>query len=393
MSQIFVLKICPSEWVNASRDKRELSVCSELGYKTAVLAKGDPKDKGREDNVDGFTVYRCSTRPLGARIPAPINRLASLFTWAKYVRKLEPDIITGHDIKGLFIGWLSNRFTLHRSKLVYDSHEFEIGRNANRGKVQVWGVTRLERFLIKRCAFSIMVNDSIADEVQKIHRLKERPIVVRSTPEKWSINPEEVAERRAEYKKELGSPKWILMYHGLVGKGRGVEGLIDVVAGIPGIGAVVMGNALTPGYMEEIKAYAAEKGVAPRIYFHPAVPFSTLKAYVSAADIGMIISEVPSKSYYYGLPNKFFENIQAETPVIVTELPEMKRIVEQYGIGLTCPVGDLEAAKKCVVHLMENKKLYELMKEHLRAAKQDLCWEKEKDVLKKAYSKVAEDLL
>lgn len=56
----------------------------------------------------------------------------------------------------------------------------------------------LERFLIKRCAFSIMVNDSIADEVQKIHKLKQRPIVVRSTPEKWTVDPEETKKKRRE---------------------------------------------------------------------------------------------------------------------------------------------------------------------------------------------------
>ena len=43
-----------------------------------------------------------------------------------------------------------------------------------------------------------MVNDSIADEVQKIHKLKQRPIVVRSTPEKWAVDPEETKKKRRE---------------------------------------------------------------------------------------------------------------------------------------------------------------------------------------------------
>ena len=36
-----VLKICCYSWLNASRDKRELSACQELGLKTEVLAKGE----------------------------------------------------------------------------------------------------------------------------------------------------------------------------------------------------------------------------------------------------------------------------------------------------------------------------------------------------------------
>ena len=56
-----ILKICTSDWKNASRDKRELSVCRELGMDVAVLAKGNVDDKGRVDEVDGFKVLRYTT--------------------------------------------------------------------------------------------------------------------------------------------------------------------------------------------------------------------------------------------------------------------------------------------------------------------------------------------
>ena len=52
---------------------------------------------------------------------------------------------------------------------------------------------------MKRCAFSIMVNDSIADEVQQIHKLKERPIVVRSTPNNWQIDSKACKKVREEF--------------------------------------------------------------------------------------------------------------------------------------------------------------------------------------------------
>lgn len=66
--------------MKASRDKRELSVCQELGKDVVVLAKGNIKDKGRINGVDGFEVRRYSTRPLGLNISNPINRMISLFT-------------------------------------------------------------------------------------------------------------------------------------------------------------------------------------------------------------------------------------------------------------------------------------------------------------------------
>lgn len=192
-----VLKVCGGTWENASRDKRELSTYRDLGADVAVLAKGNNDDKGRIETVDGFKVYRYSTRPLGSRVPSPLNRLVSLFTWARFVKKIGPDIISGHDLMpGLTISWISTLLNKNKPKLIYDSHEFELGRNTNRGKLAALAIKHWEKFLMKRCVYSIMVNDSIADEVQRIHRIKERPIVVRSTPDFWTIDPEACLETR-----------------------------------------------------------------------------------------------------------------------------------------------------------------------------------------------------
>lgn len=383
-----VLKICTGTWNNASRDKRELSVCQELGFETLVLAKGDPEGRGREEDVEGYRVLRCSTRPLGNRIPDPVNRIAALFTWARVAGELRPAVISGHDIIGVLIGWMSNAFRKNKAKLVYDSHEFEIGRNANRSPLQTWWIMHLERFLIKRCAFSIMVNDSIADEVQRVHKLEQRPIVVRSTPEKWVLDPEKSREQRNGFLRQMPKARYLLMYHGFVTSGRGVENTIRVAAHFDDVGVVVLGHVAADTYKASLEELIEREGMKGRVLFHEAVPHSALSSYISAVDVSTILSDIPGKSYYYGLPNKFFESIQSLVPIVSTALPEIQRIIDQYGIGLTCPVGDIEAAVSCIRRMREETELYARMKENLPAAKNDLCWEKEKKVLIKEYSKL-----
>lgn len=190
-----VLKIAANTWENASRDVRELSVVQELGADVIVMAKGE--QTGTWETVKDFPVYRMSTRPLGRIAPDSLNRMISIFTWAHQARNFDPDVISGHDLVPLFIGWLSSCFRKkgRRPKLVYDSHEFTI-YDGRKGRIETFLVTLLERFLIKRCAFVIEVNDLIADEVQKIHRLKERPVVVRNIPEKWDVDPAVCQEMR-----------------------------------------------------------------------------------------------------------------------------------------------------------------------------------------------------
>lgn len=380
-----ILKICCAEWNNASRDKRELSVCRELGQQVMVLAKGTPEDKGRADSVDGFEVRRYSTRPLGAGCPASINRVVSLFTWAAYTRRvLKPQIISGHDLSGLLIGWMSNIGRKDKAKLIYDSHEFELGRNTNRSRLQLFCVKHLERFLMTRCAFSIMVNDSIADEVQRIHKLEQRPIVVRSTPEKWTIDPAEIQKVRREYAAAFCSENPILMYHGAVTSGRGIEKLLEVVKAMPEVNAVILGNG-SEHYLGGLKKLAAEYGIEKRVLFHPAVPIGELWKYVGAADIGMVTIPAVVKSYYYMLPNKFFENVQSETPVIGSDFPEITRLVHQYGLGLLCNPESTEEICACVNRMITDQELYNTCKQNTLKAKEALCWEKEKQVLKAAY--------
>ena len=85
------------------------------------------------------------------------------------------------------------------------------------------------------------------------------------------------------------------------------------------------------------------------------------------------------------LPNKFFENIQSETPVICSNFPAVAPIVEQYGIGLTCNPEDLEDIDRCVEKMRTDRDFSAQCKENLKKAKEDLCWEKEKTILLAAY--------
>lgn len=390
-----ILKICGAEWANASRDKRELSVCRELGEDVLVLAKGNLLDKGRLDEVDGYKVRRFTTRPLGVKVPKWINRVVSLFAWASYTKnELKPQIISGHDLTGLLIGWLSNIGRKDKAKLIYDSHEFEMGRytgGTSRNRLQAFCIKHLERFLMRRCAFSIMVNDSIADEVQRIHKLEQRPIVVRSTPEKWEIDREVIRHIREELDRHFPETGFLLMRHGNIGTGCGIEKILEVVKHESGVNTVILGNGDT-SYISSLKKLAKEYGISERVLFHPAVPITELWKYAGAADVGFSIPPAVSMSYYYTLPNKLFENIQSETPVIVSNFPELKKVVNQYGIGLLCDPESTEEICVCVKKMRTDKEFYEQCKKNLLIAKEELCWEKEKEILKSAYKRVLNGL-
>ena len=55
--------------------------------------------------------------------------------------------------------------------------------------------------------------------------------------------------------------------------------------------------------------------------------------YTAQADLGISLEENLGLNYYYALPNKLFDYIQARIPVLVSDLPEMAAVVHSYGIG------------------------------------------------------------
>lgn len=382
-----VLKIAPNTWECASRDKRELSVYRELGCDVLVMAKGEEDDWGRKDRVDGFDVLRYTTRPLGTKVPNAVNRVAAMFQWAHYARKLGPDVISGHDLlPGLTIGWLSTLFMAKKPKLVYDAHEFEIGRNTGgkRKKLGTWMIAKLECFMMKRCAFSIVVNDFAADEMQKIHRLKERPVVVKSTPNRWEMEECLVQENRRDFMAQTGC-SYLLMSHGMITGGRGLELLLEALGKLDeDVGLVLLGDG-DEDYLSFLRSRAEELGVAKRLLIHKAVPLEVLGNYIAAADLEAMPIEPVTVSYYHALPNKFFESIQAEVPMVASALPSMKRIIDDYDIGLTNQPGDVDDFCRCVEQLRNNTELYGRCKENLKRAKEEFCWEKEKLVLEQAF--------
>lgn len=383
------VKVVPNSFENASRDKRELSVVEEFDCEIIVVAKGT---RHIIEKKDGYIIHRLSTRPLGT-FPGlvRISSMMSLLTWAYYIRKLKADCISGHDLIGVLIGWISTWFLKGSSKpkIIYDAHEYTIEEVPNASRLKKTFLKYMERFLMKKCVLSIMVSDAIAEEVTRLHGLREKPLVIRNVANFWGVYPAVCMEKRNEFYKELGVPDgtFIMMYHGMITENRGIEKIIALLPKVNNAIAVILGNGQCE-YINRLKALVNNLGVGNRIIFRNAVPIEELWKYVGAADVGLFIAPNVCKSYYYSLPNKLFENIQSTTPLLVSDFPEMKKIVEGYKVGLCCNQDDMEDIIRKIELLQNNRELLLQLKENAVNAKEELCWEKESQKLREAYKKI-----
>jgi len=371
-----------------------MAAAAEAGFDIKVLSDiiSISGDKVENVTINGFDVCR-----FYLMCPRSIARyfyvIPRLFRIIRKIRSYRADVISCHDITLLFITYLSTLFVRKRNKpkLIYDSHEFELGRYTGkpRSRFRLWVIRHAERFLINRSAFSVMVNDSIADEVVRIHNLQTRPVVVRNIPPNWKIDPDVTLKRREELAAlaGTGSSSFFAMYHGGIQRNRGIEIFIEAVQANQNVFGVIMGFVMEEDYLDRLKELARE-----RVVFIDAVPNDRIWEYAGAVDVEVMAIGAEAINDYLCLPNKFCESIQSLTPIIASDFPEMKRLIEQYDIGLTCDPTSIDEINDCLERMRTDKEMYARLKRNMVKAKEDLCWENEKSKLVDAYQSVRNGL-
>jgi glycosyltransferase involved in cell wall biosynthesis len=94
------------------------------------------------------------------------------------------------------------------------------------------------------------------------------------------------------------------------------------------------------------------------------------------AAIGLSLEEDLGLNYRFALPNKIFDYIQAEVPILVSNLPEMKAVIKQHKVGEIVAHRD----PKKLAHQIKKIIQKDFTKE-LKVAKEDLIWEKQENKL------------
>lgn len=375
-----VVHIVLNPFTQDSRVIRECKSLTKKGYDVTVIAYW-LEGLNVEERENGYNIIRIplltqswSKHP----IIQIIKYLEFLIKSFLVTKKIKPDICHGHDPDGLLIGCFVKYFL--RSKLIYDSHELWSDSIHLKGDKQIlYKIGRkIEKIIIKRAEVVIAVNQSIAEIISKENNVKSIVVIRNITNKIQSVT---------QYTREgLGFPDcdFNIIYIGNIQRGRGIEIMIKSMERVhKNIGLVLMGNdSAFKRYMEEL---SKTKKLESRIRFIESVPPNQILSVCKLADVGIAPIENLCKSYYLSLPNKFFEYIHAELPVLVSDFPEMKSIVDNYSVGEVFNVEEPSSIVGVINNYFDNPEKIISYKQNCLKASKVLNWDNEEKKLFNLY--------
>ena len=288
-------------------------------------AGADPSGDGSRRRRTGRAVLASAfvaTRPMfGGAVHYLANWQLRWSSWARRVaEQVGPaDVWHAHDFNTLGLAnACARRFG---GAVVYDSHEIftEAGANSALPRAMRAGMRNRERAWARRASAVFTVNESVAAVLRR--QLGVDVTVVRNCAVPPPPTPSPLRERIG-----AGPGDRVVMYHGSVTIGRGIEPLIASFEDprLQDALLVIMGY----GPLRPVVQTLIERSTArDRIHLLAPVPPADVTHWVAGADVAAMPIEPTTLNHRLSSPNKLFEAIAAGVPVVGPDFTEFRRFV------------------------------------------------------------------
>ena len=339
------------DWLYAPMLLRDLQAIASTGHSVVGL----------------FPVVRKTSRPYHKNFTIDaidLQRFLPLLSYFEFCLGVMTRVIKRHrdaqavifatDEYPLALPWLLQRLLAKRSPVLAVRDISPL--------VETHGMRRLYRSLLRY--FSLRLLSTSADLVFAISPLhaKEIGAKYRIPADKLQIWPSSVdtdffdpnlyIDDRDRVRKELGvEDRFLLMYHGSLSEERGLYELLEAMHIVhetrEDIALLLLGKGEAK---EKLKILADSYGLEEIVIFHDSVREQEVPRLIVAADAG--VNPLPDQPQWrVQTPTKVLEYLSMRKPVIVTDMPANRWIVENRPVAFFCGRGSpkeiAEAIVKC----------------------------------------------
>jgi glycosyltransferase involved in cell wall biosynthesis len=376
-----VAMLVRNAYTHDSRVEKEARTLTDAGYRVTIVAdarSGLPEREARAE-ADVIRVPR-SPAPPGLRFVIQQARLA------RVLRDLRPNVLHAHDSNALVPVALAAR--AQGVPYVYDAHDLWLGRPRRERSRIYFALNQLyyslvERLLVHRAAATITVSPPIADHLGRQYGLPEVALVPNYPEPSGGIHPIDI--RGLPGAERLQADTRVVLYVGGLMAGRGLEELVDAMTQVEHADLVLLGDGVLAG---PLLKRAADGGIGGRVHVLPPVPSADVVDVAASAGVG-VSPIVPScLNYRYSLPNKLFQYMAASIPVVASDFPQVRDVVEGAACGVLVDMRRPAEIAGAINQILGDPQAARAMGERgRRAVKERLNWSTSAAVLRDAYAR------
>lgn len=280
-------------------------------------------------------------------------------------------ILLANDLDTLLANYTASKFKT-TAELVYDSHEYftEVPELQGRKAKKIW--EGIEAWIFPKLRKIYTVNQSIADLYHEKYRKEIK--VVRNISPLWQATD-------LKSREELGLPAdmpIIIIQGAGINVDRGAEEAVEAMKLVENAVLIIVGDG---DVVTELKQRVANNQLEEKILFFGKQSYEIMMNYTHHASIGLTLDKDTNLNYKYSLPNKLFDYIHTSTPVVCTNLVEIRRIVNKYKVGEVMEEFNATTLARTLNSLLNDTDRLNLLKANCKIAAESENWEKETAIL------------
>jgi len=300
------------------------------------------------------------------------NYNMSLFFTLLFLRK---DVLLANDLDTLLPNFLISK--IFNKPLVYDSHELftEVPELTTRPFVQkIW--LAVERLIFPKLKKVYTVNKSIASIYNKKYNIPVK--VVRNMAPAYSDKSFDTAFAE----KIKGNKKMLILQGSGINIDRGAEEAVQMMQYLNNHILYIIGSG---DVFDNLKKIVAKLNLSKKVVVKDKLSYRELMRYTQVADLGLSLDKGTNLNYEYSLPNKVFDYIQAQTPLLVSNRKEVAALVSENNIGAVATSLNPKDLAKQIKNILSNTTQRKQWLKNLKTAAKTYTWENEEKKLIQIY--------
>jgi glycosyltransferase involved in cell wall biosynthesis len=348
----------PLERANGIQTFETCHALARRGHEVRLVVRQDTQEPPRDpvafygaDPLDRLSIQRL-------RLPGPpaVRRAAFLGTAMELASRRDADLVFTRDL-GVATALLRLPRSL-RPPVVFESHGIAAVVSASLGHLLSTGTNatpRKARRLLARerrvwrraegyVTLTRSLEDALTGEFGPRGAVHVVPDGTRLSPTRTFTPPQPTA-----------AP--LLAYAGHLYPWKGVDTLVRALALLPGVRGLIVGGHPQEPDIDRVRALADSLGVAARITFTGLVAPERVAGLLAPADVLVLPNGASRVSASFTSPLKLFEYLAAGKPIVASDLPAFREVLEPEVHALLVTPDSPEAIAAAVQRLVRDRSL------------------------------------